>query len=377
MRFYRLFLPALILAAVTLVGCNPATSNSPAGAVTATGPTVLSVVPLTGAISVGLYAPLSATFSGDMDQSTLIAANFTLQQGSTAVAGTVTKTATKITFTPSVGLTINKLYTATVTTGVKDVAGNAMTSANVWTFTTVTTAPHGPATVNLDNSVAQGTYGGAGQYVILAKTLISSAGGELVTGDIAISPAAATFIQGFSLTLDASTTFSTSSQLTGVSRAYAADYTSPTPANLTEAVTNMITAYNDAAGRPTPDATELGAGDISGMTLVPGLYKWGTGVNINTDLTLTGSATDIWIFQIAGTLALANGINITLTGGALPQNVFWQTAGTAGVTIGTTAHFQGIVLASKQISVNTSAVVHGRLLSQTAVTLAANTTVGP
>ena len=376
MRFYRLFLPALIVAAVTLVGCNPATSNSsPAGAVTATGPTVLSVIPLTGAISVGLYAPLSATFSGDMDQSTLIAANFTLQQGSTAVAGTVTKTATKITFTPSVGLTLNKLYTATVTTGVKDLAGNAMASANSWTFTTVATAPHGPATVNLDAATTLGTYGSAGQYIVLAQTLVSASASDAFTGDIAVSPAAQSFLTGFGLTGVDTDVFRGSALVTG--KLFGADSGVPTPANLTQANANMITAYNDAAGRANPDATELGAGDISGMTLVPGLYKWSTGVAINTDLTLTGSATDIWIFQIAGTLALANGINITLTGGALPQNIFWQSAGTAGVTIGTTAHFQGIVLASKQITVNTSAVVHGKLLSQTAVTFAVSTTVGP
>ncbi len=233
------------------------------------------------------------------------------------------------------------------------------------------------AAVNLDAATSQGAYGGAGQYVILGESLVSSAGGDVVTGDIAISPAAATFIQGFSLVLDASTTFSTSSQLTGVSRAYAADYTSPTPANLTQAITNMGTAYTDAAGRPTPDATELGAGDISGMTLVPGLYKWSSAVGINTDVTLNGGPNDIWIMQIANTLTLANGINITLAGGALPQNIFWQSSGNAGVTIGTTAHFQGIVLALKGISVGTSGVVTGRLLSQSAVTLAANATVHP
>jgi len=63
-----------------------------------------------------------------------------------------------------------------------------------------------------------------------------------------------------------------------VGNVYAADYTSPTPSNLTTAVSDMQTAYTDAAGRTTPDFLNLGAGNISGLNLAPGLYKWGTGV---------------------------------------------------------------------------------------------------
>jgi len=97
--------------------------------------------------------------------------------------------------------------------------------------------------------------------------------------NIGVSPAAATYIEGFGLIADASNVFSTSSLVTG--KIYAADYASPTPAVMTTAVSDMETAYIDAQGRTLPDATELGAGDISGMTLAPGLYKWGTGVIIN------------------------------------------------------------------------------------------------
>ena len=108
-------------------------------------------------------------------------------------------------------------------------------------------------------------------------------------------------------------------------KVYAADYAAPTPSNLTTAIGDMELAFTDAAGRA-PDVTELGAGNIGGMTLAPGVYKWGTGLLIPTDVTLTGSATDVWIFQIAQDLTVAAPRSV-LAGGALPKNVFWQVAG--------------------------------------------------
>lgn len=143
------------------------------------------------------------------------------------------------------------------------------------------------------------------------------------------------------------------------------------------AILDMGTAYTDAAGRTTPDFTELYAGDISGRTLTPGLYKWGTGVLINADVTLSGGPTDIWIFQIAGDLTQAGATNVILAGGALAKNIFWQMGGGTGVAIDTAAHFEGIILAAKGITVNTTTSVNGRLLSQTAVTLDQNAVTQP
>ncbi|MEK7743052.1 MAG: ice-binding family protein, partial [Elusimicrobiota bacterium] len=147
------------------------------------------------------------------------------------------------------------------------------------------------------------------------------------------------------------------------------------PSNLTTAVSDMETAYTDAAGRTLPDFTELGAGDISGMTLVPGLYKWGTGVLISSNVTLAGGPNDVWIFQIAGDLTQAAATSVILTGGALPKNIFWQTFGIAD--IGTTAHFEGIILSQTAINLGTGASINGRLLAQTAVTLDSSTVVQP
>ena len=151
---------------------------------------------------------------------------------------------------------------------------------------------------------------------------------------------------------------------------------SPDNTLVANAVLDMGTAYADAAGRTTPDFTELGAGDISGLTLVPGLYKWGTGVLISTDVTLSGGPNDVWIFQIAGDITQANGSSILLAGGALAKNIFWQVGG-VGVTIGTTAVFEGVILAEKAVNMNTGATLNGRLLSQTEVTLIQNTVTQP
>jgi Ice-binding-like len=107
--------------------------------------------------------------------------------------------------------------------------------------------------------------GTAANFAILAKSGISTVPTSAVTGDIGVSPIDSTAITGFSLTHDAASPFATSSQITG--KAYAPDYTVPTPANLTTAIGDMQTAYTDAAGRTTPDFTELGAGQIGGLTL--------------------------------------------------------------------------------------------------------------
>ena len=166
------------------------------------------------------------------------------------------------------------------------------------------TAACGPASNTVDGGkLPDGGYpvaatvnlGVAGSFAILAKSGISTVPASVITGDLGISPAAATFVTGFSLIADATNTFSTSPQVTG--KIYASDYTPPTPSRLTTAVGDMELAFTSAAGRA-PAVTELGAGNIGGMTLTAGVYKWGTGLLIPTNVTLSGTANDVWIFQV-------------------------------------------------------------------------------
>ncbi|MDQ3034104.1 MAG: ice-binding family protein [Myxococcota bacterium] len=327
-------------------------------------PTVTSTTPLSGSTDVFLNGNASATFSEPMDRASLNPTTFTLTFGDPAVPvlGTVIYARQTATFWPTEQLSSDTTYTATVTTGALSAEGGALETDHVWSFTTGNTRSPG-LPVDL---------GTAGDFVILAKSAISTVPTSAVTGNIGISPAAATFITGFSLTADATNVFATSPQVTGM--VYAADYAVPTPSNLTTAVSDMELAFTDAAARA-PDVTELGAGNIGGLTIARGVYKWGTGVLMPTDITLSGSATDVWVFQIAQDLTVSSGAQVHLVGGALPQNVFWQVSGL--VDLGTTSHLEGIVLTQTSVTLRTGATVDGRLFAQTAVEIDGSTIVQP
>jgi hypothetical protein len=231
-----------------------------------------------------------------------------------------------------------------------------------------------PASALCQSTPAPVNLGTSGNFVIMAKTGISTTGITNITGDIGISPAAGSYLTGFGLIMDASNTFSTSSLITG--KVYASNYTVPTPTKMITAVSDMETAYTNAAGRVSPDYNELYTGDLTGRTLTHGLYKWSTGVTIAAGgVTISGSATDVWIFQIAQNLALSSGAIVTLSGGAQASNIFWQVAGQ--VTLGSTAAMKGIILCKTLIVMNTGATLNGRALAQTAVTLDANIVTAP
>ena len=213
----------------------------------------------------------------------------------------------------------------------------------------------------------------AGSFTILSKSGITDVYASAVNGDVGTSP-----ITGAAIHL-------TCAEVTGT--IYTVNAAGPLPcrvinaSRLTTAVGDMQTAYTDAAGRPTSTATttqsylNVGAGTLSGLTFKPGVYTWGTAVTITGDITLSGSSTDVWIFQIAGTLTTSSKKNIILSGGAKATNIFWQVAGAA--TLGTSSHFEGIILGQTGITLNTSASINGRLLAQTAVALQMATVIHP
>ena len=326
------------------------------------GPVVTTIDPLNNATDVSKNIVIKITFTEEMDGSTINASTFTVKQGTTEVAGTVAYASKVATFTPSVDLNANLVYKARISTEVKSMDGQNLASATEWSFTTRENTSEPLAVVDL---------GAAGNYVILAKTAINNTPTSSITGNMGLSPAATSYITGFSLT-DA-TGYATSAQLTG--KIYGADMADPTPINLTTAVESMITAYNDAAGRPSPDFTELGTGNIGGQTLSAGLYKWTNTVSVPTDLTISGGPNDVWIFQIAGDLRVSSAVNISLSGGAQAKNIFWQVGGE--VTIGTTAQFKGIILSMTGVTLGTGASHNGRILAQTAVVLDGNAVTQP
>lgn len=225
-----------------------------------------------------------------------------------------------------------------------------------------------------DTCVPLGT---AGNYTILAMAGVTTTGTSAITGHVG-SASAASNTTGFSETLDASNTFATSAQVTG--RMYAIDYAEPTPTQLTTATaTDATAAFTSASNKviSVGDFANVGGGILTGLTLPPGVYEWDTGVSVadGGTVTLTGIATDVWVFKIAGGITMNPGATVTLAGGALPQNVFWRTAGVAALD--TTANLKGIVLSGSSVTMASGATVNGRLIATTNVTLIANTVTRP
>ena len=221
-------------------------------------------------------------------------------------------------------------------------------------------------------SVGLGT---ASEFAILTKAGVTTTGVTNVTGDIGVSPIAATSMTGFGLVANSSNAFSTSSLVVG--NIYAADYAPPTPAKMTAAISDMETAYTAAEGNNgTPTETEFAGGHLNGYILTGGVYKWSSSVSITTYLTFNAANTPgVWIMQIAGTLSLGSGAEIRLTNGAQPMNIFWQVAGQANILAN--AHANGIILCKTAITFGSGASLTGRALSQTAVTMIATTVTAP
>lgn len=336
---------ALFLA-VIVAGCGDDEAPPVGGAPDTTPPSVGSTNPANGATGV---AVITVTFSEAMDASTINTSTFIVTgPGGTAVPGSVAYDGTNYvaTFTPSSSLPLSTAFVATVTTGVKDAAGNALASNHVWNFSTAAAAA-GQAPIVL---------GGAGNFAVLAGSTVTSTGATALTGDLGLSPGTA--ITGFP-----------PGTLTGSTH-----IANPTS---TQAKLDLTAAYNDAAGRTVGPVTI--AGNLGGLTLPPGLYKSTSSLAISSgDLTLNaqGNANAVFIFQIASTLTTTSGRRVILSGGAQASNIFWQVGTSA--TLGTTSVFKGTILANQSITLNTGASLEGRALTRiAAVALAANAVVRP
>lgn len=232
----------------------------------------------------------------------------------------------------------------------------------------------GPSTVNLLSS---------GNFSLLSKTGITNTGSHAsaITGNIGSSPITAAAINNVFCSEISGTIYGVDAAYVGSGNqtCFAGNPPLSNKTLIDNAVLDMGTAYADAAGRPalTPD-TNLFAGNLGGQTLAPGLYKWTTDVIIPTNVTFSGNANDIWILQIAGNLNIASGgsvpagIKVLLAGGAQASNIFWQVGGGTGATLGTYSTFNGNILSATQVVMQTGAILNGRALAQTLITLDAN-----
>jgi hypothetical protein len=310
-------------------------------------PTVISVTPPNLASGICPNSVVVATFSEAMNPTTINTTTFTLTSGAppVAVAGAVTYDVPShvATFTPNSppGLALSTAYTATITTGAQDLFGNSLASDKTWTFTT--------AAVPCSSIVPLGT---ACSFGILAGSTVTNSGvATFVSGDIGVWPGSA--ITGF-----------TPANYSGT--IHAGDAVAQT------AQGDLTVAYNYAAG--VAGGAVLTA-DIGGQTLPAGVYKTTSAqpsLGITGNLTLTGNASSVFIFQIVSTLTTAAGNSHVILGpGVQAKNVFWQVGSSA--TLGSTTVFQGDIMALASISLGTGATLNGRALARNgAVTLLGN-----
>jgi len=334
------------------------TIRSPSGSTggDTTAPTVLSTSPTDAAIGVATDVVLAVTFSEAM--APITDAHFVLSTGGVPVTGLVTSSGVEATFAPALPLTAGSTFTATLGAEATDLAGNPLGTPTTWTFTTAVDAL-GPTAI---------TMGTAGNFAVLAVTGATLGAAAVVVGDVGVIAGPLT---GFVLVADPSGTFSTSAGVDG--SVFSATDAEPTPTVLGVAGADLDAALVDGIGRTSPDAINLGGGDLGGLIITPGLYSWAAAVVVTTDVTLDGGPDDVWIMQMGAAFSMTAAIKTHLTGGAQAKNIYWVVTG--AVALGAGAHLDGVVLSRAAVSTGANATVNGRLLGQTAIGIGADSIV--
>ena len=321
-----------------------------------TAPKVITTDPADNATSVALNKTITANFSVAMDPLTINANSFTLKNGTTIVPGVVTYSGTTLSFNPTSALIAGTIYTATINTEAKNLAGVSLANNYAWEFNTNSAIVGN--TVNL---------GSAERFGILSGVGVSNNAGfsEIRNMDVGISPGVRSSITGFPPAIIVNGAI------------YASDDIAPLgiAAMLTQAKLDLTNAYLFAEGA-SYSAPITVSGDQGGKTLVAGIYKSTSTLLVQSgDLTLSGSATDVWIFQVASAFTTIGGAggNIKLTGGALAKNVFWQTGSSA--TIGDYTSFEGNILALQSITMGSHSTAKGRMLARNGAVVMTHTNI--
>jgi hypothetical protein len=343
---------------------------------------VTAISPADASTGICLTRSVTAAFSEAMDASTLTAATFTVTDNGVAVPGSVSYDAAArlASFTPTAaaGFSASKPMVATVksgTTGVMDLAGNALAADRSWTFTTGAQAC--AAGVNLRSAAAFGAFGGAAG--------VTNQGINTVVGGNLGSTAACTLITGFH---DAANVYTqTPLNIGGVNGsiycAPPAPGTTTTLTIATQARADAQTAYNDLAALP--PGGDPGAGQLGGLVLSAGTYTSAGGTFAITagDLTLDaqGDSNAVFVFQSASALTvglLATPRRVLLINGAQARNVFWQVGSAARIEDGSS--MVGTIIAPAGVTISTAGqtaqtTLVGRAIGLTASVTLVNTTV--
>lgn len=330
-----------------------------------TRPIVILENPVALAVGVALNSTVNATFSKDMDPTTICGtanlsiacpvATFTVANttaGGTAVAGTATYLAGSrvATFTPTVALPANSLFAATVTAGAKDTAGLTLdplgvgTKPNPWTFTTGTGLA--PGAINL---------GSASTFGLMATAAITAASGSTINGDVSLNPG---------------------TSMTGFPPAVVNGAIHINDTVSAQARTDLLTAYNSAKALPAGVTIAPGAdlGALYPLGIPPATYTSGSTMLVATPLVLDagGNTNAVWVFQIGSSLTTNGTGNVTLLNGAQAKNVFWVP--TLDATVGVGTIFHGTIVSGRDVTSAGGATINGRILAgaTTAGTIALN-----
>ena len=296
-------------------------------------PTVILVNPLDNATNVALNSAVHATFSEPMAPLTISTATVTLKEGVNPVAGTVAyDVPSKIaTFAPSSNLSPNTTYTATVTTGTTDLAGNALAVNSVWSFTTGTVV-----------TPAAGSLGSAGAFGIMATSAITNTGAStMINGDVSLDPGTSNGL----LPVQVNGTIHINDTVSAQARA------------------DLLSSYNYNKGLP-PGTTISAGADLGALYLTgipPGTYTSGSTMLVSTPLVLDagGNANAVWVFQIGSSLTTT--ASVSLANGAQAKNVFWVP--TLDATIGVGSVFYGTIVSGRDVTAKTGATINGRILA--------------
>jgi hypothetical protein len=346
-------------------------------------PTVISTDPVNNATNVVLDKKIAANFSEAMDPLSISTATFSLKNGAAVVAGTVSYSGIKATFSPVANLSPNTTYTATITTGAKDLAGNTLANNYVWSFTT---QPPVIAPPSLGSAALYGAFGGSAGITNQGLNTIINNGSIGTTG-------ASTLITGFH---DGTTGDIYTETPLNVGNVTGRIYTAPpTPGNATsfaaatKGLSDATIAYNSISPASKPGGTDPGAGELGGLTLAPGTYKSASGTfkitNGNLTLDAKGDPNAVWIFQTAAGLTVGiagpqGAKSVNMINGGLPKNVFWYVGSAAVINGAGGGIMTGTIIASAGVTFSTAGnavqtVLNGRALSLNASVTMVNTTI--
>jgi hypothetical protein len=345
-------------------------------------PTVISTDPANNATGVAVNKVIAATFSVPMDQTTITASTFTLKQGTMAVSGAVTYSGSTASFTPSSNLLASTVYTATITTGAKNVAGISLVNNYVWSFTTAINA-NLPV---LGSAARFGAFGGnAGITNQGLNTIINNGG----IGTTAASTLVTGFHDGLTGDVYTETPLNVGDVTGGIFTAPPAPGTATSMTIAQNGLNDAQTAYNSISPASKPGGIDPGAGELGGLTLPPGVYKSASGTFkiSNGDLTLDaqGDPNAVWIFQTAAGLTVGiagptGARNVKLINGGQPNNVYWYVGSAAtinaaggGIMVGNIIAYSGVTFSTPGVAVQT--VLDGRAISLVASVTMVNTTI--